>query len=165
MEKDSPSTSSDEEREGSPPPEAEIMELQDYCRKVQAPPHLHRPIYSRVLKYLEMDFLNCSLPMVIAATADFRIRPGLSAAMNLELQNHEFLFSQRCQVGEVASMPRFSSRTHRRVYYLVLRTSEQATITVNDAENCVYDLFCRTKTNGETCLAVSLVDKWRDPIR
>ena len=82
-----------------PPPQAEAMELRDYCRKVQAPPHLHRPIYSRVLQYLEKDFLNCSLPMIISATADFRMSWGLSAAMNLALQNREFLFAQRCQVG------------------------------------------------------------------
>ena len=117
-----------------------------------------------MLQYLEVDFLDCSLPMVIAATADFRMSSGLSAAMILELRNREFLFSQRCQVGEVASMPGFSSRTHRRVYCLVVRTSEQSTITMNDAENCIYDLFCRAKTNYETYHTVPLVDRWREPI-
>ncbi len=73
MEMDSSLMTSDEEREHSPSPQAEVVELRDYCRKVQAPAHLYCPIYSRVLQYLEVDFLNCSLPMVIAATADFHM--------------------------------------------------------------------------------------------
>ncbi len=84
--------------------------------------------------------------------------------MKLELQNREFLFYQQCQLGEVASMPRFSSRTHRRVYYMVLRATEHSPIDVHDAENCVYDLFCKARANGETTLAVPLVERWRDPI-
>ncbi len=142
----------------------EVMELENYCRKIQAPSHLRRPLYSRSVQYVAMDFLNCSLPLVVAATADFRMSSGLAAALNLELQNREFLFSQQCQLGEVASMPRFSSRTHRRIYYLVLRATEASTIMINDAENCVYDLLCRAKANGETSLAFPLIDKWRDPI-
>ncbi len=142
----------------------EVMDLESYCRRIHPPPHLHRPIYSRVIQYLAIDFLNCSLPMAVAATADFRMSSGLSAALNLELQNRGFLFSQQCSVGEVASMPRFGSRTHRRIYYLVLRVTEQSAILLNDAENCVYDLLCRAKANGEASLAVPLVDKWRDPL-
>ncbi len=71
IEADTSPMSVDSEKEESPESITEVMKLESYCRKIQAPPHLHGPIYSRVVQYLSVDFLNCSLPMIIAATADF----------------------------------------------------------------------------------------------
>ena len=58
------------------------------------------------------------MPLVIAATADFAMRSA--GALNREMSNSDFLFSQWKNVGEVVMTPRFGNRSHRRTYYMIL---------------------------------------------
>ena len=92
--------------------------LENYCRKISLPLTISRPDYSFFIKFHDMDFLNSSMPLVIAATADFAMSSGLAGALNREISNSDFLFSQWKNVGEVVMTPRFGNRSHRRTYYM-----------------------------------------------
>ncbi len=139
------------EEMNSPDESPEPMEVEDFCRKII------------LIKYVCMDFLNCGMPLVVATTADFQMSSGLPAALDRELNNREFLFSQRMRVGEVASMPRFSSRSHRGIYYLVLKARERDVARRKDMENSIWSLLAVARDKGERVLAFPAVDKWRFP--
>ena len=61
--------------------------LEDYCRKISLPPTVSKPDYSFFMKYYDTDFLNSSMPPIIAATADFAMSSGLAGALNREKSN------------------------------------------------------------------------------
>ena len=46
-----------------------------------------------MIDYYDVDFLNSSRPLVVAATAKFSMRSGLAGALNPEMSNVDFLFS------------------------------------------------------------------------
>ncbi len=59
--------------------------LGDYCRKFSLPATIRRPDYSFFIKYYDLDFLNSSIPFVIAATAHFAMSSGLAGALTREM--------------------------------------------------------------------------------
>ncbi len=109
---------------------------------------------------MKMDFLNSSMPFVVAATADFAMKSGVIATLNWELDNGEFLFQQRCGVGEVACMPRTGTRTRRRKYYLVLLATEKDQLTEHAIQDSIYSLICMVKGQKEASVAFPMVDVW-----
>ncbi len=155
----------DEEPQSSSLDSDEAMSLpEDYCRKICLPSDVILPSYSFFIEYTRMDFLNSSMLLVVAATADFAMTSGLVATLNRELDNRELLFAQRCQVGEVACMPGLTSTSRRRIYYLVLRPTERHPLKEKAVQDCVYSLLCMARGQKEKCLAFPIVDKWRDPV-
>ncbi len=138
--------------------------LEDYCRKISLPPSVSQPEYSFSIKYYDLDFLNSSMPLVIAATSDFAMSSGLAGALNREMSNSDFLFSQWKNVGEVVMTPMFGNRTHRRTYYMILAYTERHEVTERAMQQCLHDLAHVARNNEERNLALPLVDKWRNPI-
>ena len=81
-----------EDEPTAPFPEPEALE--HYCVKVTLPSSKSRPNYSFFIKYYDMDFLTSSMPLVVAATAAFEMSSGLADALNREMSNADFPFSQ-----------------------------------------------------------------------
>ncbi len=114
--------------------------LEDYCRKISMPPTISKPDNSFFIKYYDMDLLNSSKPVVIAATTDFARSSGLAGALNQEMVNSDFLFSQWNNVGEVVMSPMFGNRSHRRTYYMILAYTEKHEVTQKAMQQCFHDL-------------------------
>ncbi len=142
----------------------DLMELEDCCRKVTASPTVQLPTYSFKIKYLDMDFLNCSMPLVLTATANCSFSSGLTACLERETKSREFIFMERKGVGEVAVLPRYASQSRRRIYYMMLKSRETDIPRFEDMRSCVWCLFNAACEYDEPCLAIPVVDKWRDPI-
>ncbi len=60
--------------------------LEDYCKKIYLPPTASKPDYSFFIKNYDMDFLNSSTPLVIAATSNFAMSSGLVGTLIREEQ-------------------------------------------------------------------------------
>ncbi len=65
--------------EGDESPMLHLIELEACCRKVTVSPMVQLPTYSFKMKYLDMDFLNCPMLLVVTATANCSFSSGLTA--------------------------------------------------------------------------------------
>ena len=111
-----------------------------------------------------MDFLNCSMPLVVTATANCSFSSVLTACLERETNSREFISMERTEVREVAVLPRYTSQSRRRIYYMMLKAKETDIPRLEDMRSCVSNFFNTACDYDEPCLAIPIVHKWRDPI-
>ena len=73
----------------------EMSSPEDYCRKMCPPSDVILPSYSFFIEFTRMGFLNSSMPLVVAATADFAMTSGLVVTLNLSLSITGSSFSRK----------------------------------------------------------------------
>ena len=109
------------------------------------------PDWSKTIQYLEGYLLDTKDSVAISMSTDCAMQVGLPADMRKHFGHEDYIFNQKCQVGQVAVLPPAKTQTkkvNQHAYFLMTKVRYFNKPTLNDVERCMMNMAKHAQLNG-----------------